>query len=112
MMIKVIIQASYAPFIPPKKYKELLESKGYSYWGEMAARTDENLIAYIEQHCDNGRGLMGGKDKWGHSWGLLIIEEVDTSRPWFIDEYDGAENIQYIDYDIVIPELNYCKFKN
>ena len=41
----------------------------------------------------------------------LEIVEVDTSRPWTIEEYDGAEYIKYLDYEILDKELNYGKNK-
>ena len=42
---------------------------------------------------------------------IVIITEVDTSRPWTICEYDNSEYIQYLDYDIINQKANYCKFK-
>ena len=36
------------------------------------------------------------------------IIEIDTSRPWTIDEYDGAESVKYLDeIDLVDEDLNY-----
>lgn len=36
------------------------------------------------------------------------IVDVDTTRPWTIEEYDGAEYIQYLDeHKLVDEELNY-----
>ena len=40
---------------------------------------------------------------------LCTIEEVDTSRKWTIDEYDGAESIKYLEPVLVSEELNYWK---
>lgn len=38
----------------------------------------------------------------------FAIIDVDTSRPWTIDTYDGAENIKYLDErTLVDEELNY-----
>ena len=39
------------------------------------------------------------------------IVEVDSSRPWKIEEYDGAEYIQYLDYVVINEEINYCDYK-
>ena len=39
------------------------------------------------------------------------IVDVDTSRPWTITTYDGAEYIQYLDYDVIDEPLNYCEYK-
>lgn len=42
----------------------------------------------------------------------FTIQEVDTSRPWTIEEYDGAEYIKYLDgYELVDSECNYYKKK-
>ena len=41
----------------------------------------------------------------------LEIVEVDISRPWTIEEYDGAEYIKYLDYEITNKELNYGRNK-
>ena len=36
------------------------------------------------------------------------IVEVDTTRPWTIEEYDGAEGIKYLDDMVCVDkELNY-----
>lgn len=41
----------------------------------------------------------------------FMIKEVDTSRPWKIEEYDGAEYIQYLDYEVKYKDINYCDYK-
>lgn len=38
----------------------------------------------------------------------VTIINVDTSRPWTILSYDGAEYIQYLDYNKELPSMNYC----
>ena len=42
---------------------------------------------------------------------IIILVDVDTSRPWTILDYDGAEYIQYLDFDIIDTEINYCELK-
>jgi hypothetical protein len=39
----------------------------------------------------------------------ISIRTVDTSRPWLVSEYDGAEGIEYLDYKIINKEYNYGK---
>ena len=39
------------------------------------------------------------------------IVDVDTSRPWTISTYDGAEYVQYLDYNVVDETINYCEYK-
>ncbi|MBO5712035.1 MAG: hypothetical protein J6R47_04280 [Acholeplasmatales bacterium] len=42
---------------------------------------------------------------------VIMLVDVDTSRPWTILEYDGSEYIQYLDFNVVDAESNYCKLK-
>ena len=42
----------------------------------------------------------------------LAIVDVDITRPWTINIYDGKEYIQYLDYDVVNEVINYCKWKD
>ena len=39
----------------------------------------------------------------------ICIEDVDTTRQWTIDEYDGYESILYPCIKIVDKDLNYCE---
>lgn len=41
----------------------------------------------------------------------FAVQEVDTTRPWTIENYDGAEYIQYLDYNIINSDINYCEYK-
>lgn len=34
------------------------------------------------------------------------VVDVDISRPWCIETYDGAEYLQYLDYEPIHPEYN------
>ena len=43
---------------------------------------------------------------------LFKIQDVDITRPWTIQEYDGSEYIQYLDYNIVNTDMNYCVYKD
>ena len=68
-------------------------------------------VAYIEEY---GELLL--KDTSG-CWfrlydNVYFIKEVDTSRPWTILDYDGSEYVQYLDYNIIDKDLNYCKYIN
>ena len=47
------------------------------------------------------------KSNEGYISSFSIID-IDTTRPWTIAEYDGAEYVQYLDEDkLVDKELNY-----
>ena len=65
------------------------------------------IIKYLEEpgevllRYDNGYWIKAYDE-------VYFIAEVDTSRPWTILEYDGAEYIQYLDYDIIDKDMNYC----
>lgn len=41
---------------------------------------------------------------------LISITEVDDNRPWKIEDYDGSEYIQYLDYNIIDKKSNYCDY--
>lgn len=41
----------------------------------------------------------------------IAIKEVNINRPWTIMEYDGAEYIKYLDFDIIDEEIHFCKYK-
>lgn len=55
----------------------------------------------------DGRPVYCYKSNEGYISSFSIID-VDTTRPWTIAEYDGAEYVQYLDEDkLVDEELNY-----
>ncbi len=65
------------------------------------------IIKYLEEQGevvlrqDNGYWIKAYDE-------FYFIAEVDTSRPWTILDYDGSEYIQYLDYDIIDKDMNYC----
>ena len=80
-------------------------------WNDIKWRTErvpEYLLNHPEFECtqdyDWYRRFRVGNN-------IIVLEEVDISRPWTILDYDGAEYIQYLDYDIIDAESNYCKLK-
>ena len=42
---------------------------------------------------------------------IFNIVDVDTTRPWRIRSYDGTEYIEYLDYEILDRDMNYCVLK-
>lgn len=46
-----------------------------------------------------------------NNFSIYMIQDVDITRPWTIKQYDGSEYIEYLDYNIVDSELNYCENK-
>lgn len=108
MKRKIIIKPDYGGFVPDKKLMRKLKEYGYKDIFELKARLDERIIKYLEDKTNKkGENVQyTGVGKWD---GYLTIDEVDTSRLWTIDEYDGAESIVYL--ELLDKNLNFCKFK-
>lgn len=56
------------------------------------------------------KDLYAYYDKQLKDTNTFSVVDVDISIPWTIDEYDGAEGIQYLNLKIINKELNYCEF--
>lgn len=72
-------------------------------------RVPEYLFAHTEFECTqdyHAPNRMFKVDKH-----IIMLVEVDTSRPWTILDYDGSEYIQYLDYNIIDKEANYCELR-
>ena len=68
-----------------------------------------NIVDYIEKH---GKFIDKHENIYELSNSLYSIVDVDISRPWRITDYDGKEYIEYLDYNVVNKELNYCELKD
>ena len=115
---EVILQNTHTPFTTTKEMRKLLDELGYGSWNDFDARTDKRIIDFIKENgrCEKDDDysfcyLMGDENIYGFV-GSLIIEDVNILRPWTIGEYDGAEGIQYLDYDVIYKDLNYCELIN
>lgn len=104
-MLKVIIQPCHGIFEPTKEFDRLIKSKGYKGLWSIEARTDKDLIEYIEKNISEEHRVLQGKDYWTY----VCVVEVDTSKPWCIEDYDGSEYIKYIRYEVLNKELNYVR---
>lgn len=131
--MEIIVQTSYGVYKPNKKHVEILKNKGYKHWADMGARTDKDIIEFIKKNGvelwiealkDAGKGndtstIEALRDNFNKSYSMpgkhyydrVSIVEVNISRPWTIKDYDGAESISYLDYNVVMPEINYCELK-
>ena len=122
--LKVIILSAYGCNLLPKEF-----NVDYSnpLW-----RLDVSLISQIENKnwklLDNNTELKKGcyycraeregvkylyplNDKM-NNYSSFDIVEVDISRPWCIEEYDGAEYVHYLDnYDCISEDFNFYKLK-
>ncbi|MES9681860.1 hypothetical protein ABWK22_02845 [Gottfriedia acidiceleris] len=103
--VKVIIQPSFGIFEPKEDFKKLIDKTGRALWN-LSGRTNEDYIKFVEDNADDG--ILFGKE----SWTYIKVVEVDTSRPWLIDDYDGSESIKYVKYRVIDKELNYVELKD
>lgn len=120
--------------LPPPQMRKILEKYNgiYSRIGEIVDYVENNHILYhssrfieAESELKNNRELIikfedtqrykdyqsyvvYDANLYGAS--SFSIVDVDITRPWTIEEYDGAEYIQYLDENkLVDKELNYYK---
>lgn len=100
--MNVVLFIDYGPQKLDKKLKE--EINKYSF---PQCRT--SIVDYIKK---NGRFVDEYRNVYELSNSFYSIEDVDISRPWRITDYDGSEYVQYLDYNIVDKELNYCELKD
>ena len=87
-----------------QKAGEVLDYSRNKSLKEQCQESENKLIRFSDNqfyfYNENSKGL--------HPFSIV---EVDTSRPWKIEEYDGAEYIQYLDYVVINEEINYCDYK-
>lgn len=99
--MKVALFIDYGPNILTKELKEKL--KKYEF-----PQCRINIVDYIEEH---GEFISKHDNIYKLSNSLYSIVDVDISRPWRITSYDGSEYVEYLDYNVVNKELNYCELK-
>lgn len=125
-MIKVLLFSSYGSCGTTKDIRWLLKKYPFpkNRVGQIVeyiennaiSLTSDNIESYLKKHKNSIGKLEENNTYYVYDEGInclkcLSIENVDTSKPWKISEYDGSEYIQYLDYEIVDKDLNYCKFK-
>jgi hypothetical protein len=101
-MIKIPIYVTYGGNPRPNGFESRKEGTAFLI----------DLAHYIEDHAnDPAVGIETVTDNQGQvsyripykiggtdpSWARVVIVEVDTSRPWEISDYDGAEGFAYLD---------------
>ena len=101
-MIKIPIYVTYGGNPRPKGFKSRKEGTAYLI----------DLAHCIEDHAnDPAVGIETVTDNQGQvsyripykisdiapAWARVVIVEVDTSRPWEISDYDGAEGSAHLD---------------
>lgn len=98
--VKVIIKPSFGSIELTPEFQQALKDAGHESRHSIEARTDPKLVALVEA------GSVAIED-----WTYLKVVEVDTSKPWYIGNYDGAESISYLEYDMIDPSLNFIQMK-
>lgn len=115
--MKIAIFNSFGADFYPDKVKDKIKNKSL-----IDIRT-KTLVDFIEKEKDlivptDKINLKEGECiRYGNSLYVqgdlylskITIVNVDTSRPWTISEYDGSEYIEYLDYDIIDKNTNFCK---
>lgn len=134
--MKVLLFIGYEAEFPTKEMQKIMDKSDFPY-----DRMGE-IIDFIEKNAEivndfSASTLLGTKKSIGqlycananvyacctyshkHSFfgtkypvTTMQIADVDTTRPWCIDIYDGKEYIKYLDYDVVNEDINYCKWRD
>lgn len=133
--MKVLLFTGYGGYAATPQMKEILEKYDgiYSRIGEIVDYVENNHVVYdVSQYFEvekelkkknNKELIIKFEDNKKHdnyqkyaiynnikysNFSTFSIVEVDITRPWTIEEYDGAEYIQYLDENKLIDkELNY-----
>ena len=122
--MKILLFTGYGGYAATPRMKEILNKyKGIrGRTGEIVDYVENNHVVYDEsQYFDAQRETKNNKELIvkikdcyivydANLYGIVpfSIVDVDTTRPWTIKEYDGAEYIQYLDENKLIDkELNY-----
>ena len=87
-----------------QKARDIIDYSRLKSLKEQCQESENKVIRFT----DNQFYFYNENSKYIHPFSIV---EVDTSRPWKIEEYDGAEYIQYLDYIVINEEINYCDYK-
>jgi len=123
--MKVIIMTSYGGERLPAEFKAdyknplwrmdkgLIERIEKSNWVDVE---DESEIIEVGKNYrvkkENGTLYVYDTPDYIVKFITFEIVDVDISRPWCIEDYDGSENIKYLDnYVCISKEYNYYDVK-
>jgi len=81
--MKIVVNSCYGGFHVPQGFLALHPDA--DEWD--IPRTDPDLIEYCESHPDELKF---------HCTDLRVIEFPDTATDWYVNEYDGAEDLIYV----------------
>lgn len=108
---KIVLSTGHGSFEPNAQYQNLLRKKGYKHWSQLEARMDTEIIDFLEskmkpEYKEHRIALVGK-----HDYQYVAIREVDISKYWTIEDYDNAEYIRYVSFEVVNKEVNYVQWK-
>ena len=111
--MKQIMNSNKFPFNRVGKIVEYIEKTAVNKTGcdrdelKKWLYSNKENIAYCEEF--NEKIYLVQSDYC--DWDTFSIRQVDISRPWTIEEYDGSEYIKYLDEYVAVKELNYYNIK-
>lgn len=126
--MKVLVFSGYGDSSGTPKMREIMKKHSgiRSRVGEIIDYVEENRYLFFDENSFEKKviELMRGNDdvivefiKYENKYyyksplgymSTFSIIDVDTTRPWTIKDYDGAEYIKYLDENkLVDEELNY-----
>ena len=83
--MKIVINKCFGGF---EVSKEALKELGTNYWGEDEDdRKDSRLVAMVEKDSEKASGWCAK---------LAVVEIPDEATDYYLDEYDGFEEIIYV----------------
>ena len=127
--MKVLLFSGYGGYACTKAMLDIMKKHNNirSRFGEIVEYVENNCVDYNRYDYEEAykamknnkdlivRYVLGNNECRYSVWDNNInnpacfsIVDVDTTRPWTIEEYDGAEYIKYLDErKLVDEELNY-----
>lgn len=125
--MKVIILTDYGSSSLPKEFKADYSNKLWRIDKELIRRIENfdwlfikdeysDTLSPMQNYCmpiEKGMKYIYGTPNSMSLFTIFEIIDVDISRPWCVEEYDGSESIKYLDgYKCVDRESNYFEFKS
>lgn len=136
MMIKVALNGSYGNLAETKIIEEIIKNGTGSMIDRritLAAKLEEvavdeetvgvdNIVPYLLKNKDAVIRAIGKNSAEGelpsvtyYTWDRYLnnlhktkVQTVDTSKKWGIQEYDGAESVEYYEPKVVEEAYNFC----
>lgn len=132
MNIRIAIFTNYGGNFVPKEIHDKIKNSSKNYRIALAEELDnlpctheeitqevydsftqDNSQIYLKA-SKNKELIYTKEDGEYKEYGLtsaITIETVDTSKPWRIADYDGAEGIEYFKhYNIIDKSINLCEW--